>query len=430
MKQVVWSTLSESARVAALQRPAAQSDTGISESVRSIVSDVRARGDAALKDYTKKFDGVDLKTLSVPYQEIENAEQAIGGPAASAIRRAYQTIYKFHQPQGFQPYDRETLSGVSCARAVRPIERIGLYVPGGSAPLISTTLMIGVPSQIAGCPERILCTPCDQKGDINPHILYAAKLCCIQRVYKLGGAQAIAAMAYGTETIPTADKIFGPGNAYVTATKQSVAEDPSGAALDMPAGPSEVCVIADESTNPILAAADLLSQAEHDTMSQVLLIAPSESKAQEIRDEVVKQIETLPRKDIAGQAMQNSLVVVVDGMSQALEVSNFYAPEHLILCFEGADKYVEAVHNAGSIFVGPWTTESAGDYCSGTNHVLPTYGYARCYSGLSVEAFQKTITVQALTEHGLKNLGDTIETLARLEGLEAHARAVSLRINS
>ena len=296
--------------------------------------------------------------------------------------------------------------------------------------MVSTTLMIGSPSQIAGCPKRVLCTPCRKDGAVDPHILYAASLCGINNIYKVGGAQAIAAMAFGTDTIPEVDKIFGPGNAYVTAAKQLVADDPAGAGIDMPAGPSEVCVIADDTTNPVFAAADLLSQAEHDRMSQVVLITTSADKGREILSEVENQLGNLSRKDIAAEAIANSASIVVEDVEEAILVSNIYAPEHLILCFEGADKYVDMVQNAGSVFVGPWSTESAGDYCSGTNHVLPTYGYARCYSGLSVESFQKTITVQQASEEGLKNLSSTIETLAELEGLDAHARAVSLRVRA
>ena len=289
--------------------------------------------------------------------------------------------------------------------------------------------MIGVPSKIAGCQRRILCTPCDKLGHINPHILYAAMLCGITEIFKLGGAQAIAAMAYGTETIPGTYKIFGPGNAYVTAAKKRVAEDPNGAALDMPAGPSEVCVIVDKQTSPKIAAADLLSQAEHDSMSQVILLATNMEKAKQIRAEVEIQLKNLPRKEIASEALQNSHLIIVKDINEALEVANTYAPEHLILCFEKAERYLDSIQNAGSVFVGPWSAEAAGDYCSGTNHVLPTYGHARSYSGLSVEAFQKTLSIQALSKEGLDTLGNTVEIIANLEGLQAHARAISVRRN-
>jgi histidinol dehydrogenase len=288
--------------------------------------------------------------------------------------------------------------------------------------------MLGIPAQIAGCPQITLCTPCDQDGNINPYILYAAQLCSIIQIFRIGGAQAIAAMAYGTQTIPKVDKIFGPGNAYVTEAKIQVSRDPQGAAIDMPAGPSEVCVIADDTTNSAFAAADLLSQAEHDVLSQVLLITVSQKKAKEVIAETERQLQALPRNSIATQALKNSTAIVASGIAQALEISNLYAPEHLILCFEGAEKYFDQVINAGSVFLGPWTPEAAGDYATGTNHVLPTYGYVRSYSGLGVEAFQKTITIQEITRSGLKNIGSAVENLAMLEGLKAHANAINIRL--
>ena len=319
------------------------------------------------------------------------------------------------------------MPGVQCRRITRPLENIGLYVPGGTAPLVSTTLMLGIPAQIAGCPNITLCTPCDKNGEVNPYILYAAKLCGIENIFKIGGAQAIAAMAYGTETIPKCDKIFGPGNAYVTEAKIQVSCDINGTAIDMPAGPSEVCVIANETSNPAFVAADLLSQAEHDINSQVLLITPSHNLSDQIQNEINNQLKTLPRRNIAKAALENSLAVIVDNMDEAITAANKYAPEHLILCFEDADKYLDDVQNAGSVFLGQCTPKAVGDYASGTNHVLPTYGYARSYSGLSVEAFQKTMTVQTITETGLSNIGNTVETLAILEGLDAHARTISIR---
>lgn len=408
MKQVAWSQLSAAERKTILRRPAA---SGLAD-VRGIVEDVRARGDAAVLEYERRFGAAE-----------DSAKKDVSAKAAAAIQRAYDNIYKFHMAQGLKSYEMDVMPGVTCGRQVRPIQSVGLYVPGGTAPLVSTTLMLGVPSKIAGCPLRVMCSPSD-----DPHILYAAKLCGIEKIFRIGGAQAIAAMAYGTDTVPKVDKIFGPGNAYVTAAKKLVAEDAGGAALDMPAGPSEVCVIADETTNPAYAAADLLSQAEHDALSQVVLIALSDGMIARVRAEVEKQIATLPRREIAGRAMANSLAITAADMAQAIEISNLYAPEHLILCFEGASIYIGAVRNAGSVFAGPWSTESAGDYCSGTNHVLPTYGHAHAYSGLSVESFQKTITVQTLTREGLRALGGTITALAELEGLDAHARAVTVRV--
>jgi histidinol dehydrogenase len=419
VKRAVWSSLSAKERAAIIRRPAMSGGGSIAASARAVVDDVRARGDSAVREYAKKFDKVELKDFTL---STAGAEKKIADGAAAAIRAAYDNIYAFHAQQGYKAYASDVMPGVRCAREVRPIGAVGLYVPGGTAPLVSTTLMLGVPSRIAGCPARVLCTPSD-----DPHILYAAHVCGINKVYRIGGAQAIAAMAFGTESVPKVDKIFGPGNAYVTAAKRIVAEDAGGAALDMPAGPSEVCVVADETTSPVFAAADLLSQAEHDTMSQVMLIALSETMAKKIEDEVKKQIATLSRKDIAVQTMANSVTIIAKDMDEAMEISNLYAPEHLLLCFSGAEKYVGAVQHAGSVFVGEWSTESAGDYCSGTNHVLPTYGHARAYSGLGVEAFQKTITVQALTREGLKALSGTITALAELEGLDAHARAVKVR---
>ena len=422
MKQVVWNDLDQMEQAACLRRPVFAQDESIAEQVRVIREDVRQNGDAAVKKYAQKFDQVDLQDLAaLPVNE------ELDSDICQAIDRAYQNIRTFHEQQGFHEYKVETMSGVNCQRIVRPIENIGLYVPGGTAPLVSTTLMLGVPAQIAGCAQIVLCTPSDKEGNINPYILYAAGLCGIENIFRIGGVQAIAAMAYGTESVPKVDKVLGPGNAYVTQAKMQVAQDQQGAAVDMPAGPSEVCVIADETTNPTFAAADLLSQAEHDVLSQVLLITLSEEKQVKIAEEVQKQLELLPRRDIAAAALENSRSVIANDLDQAIKISNAYAPEHLILCFEGADQYLDQINHAGSIFLGPWTAEAAGDYASGTNHALPTYGYARCYSGLSVEAFQKTMTVQNITQEGLAVLGSTIETLATLEGLDAHARAISVR---
>lgn len=430
MKQLVWNDLDSAARESCLARPVRAQDDSLRDTVREIVATVRGKGDEALRDYTQRFDKVRLNDLTVSAGEREGAERAISSGAKAAIECAWKNIRSFHEKEEFSAFSVETMPGALCHRIVRPVERAGLYVPGGTAPLISTTLMLGVPAQIAGCPEKILCTPCDREGRIDPHILYAARLCGIEKIFRVGGAQAIAAMAYGTPSVPKTDKIFGPGNAYVTAAKTLVAQDPEGAAIDLPAGPSEVCVIADETTNPAFAAADLLAQAEHDTLSQVLLIALSPEKARAIHAQIEIQLSALPRRDIAAQALGKSLTLIARDPDEALAIANRYAPEHLILCFEGAEIYLDRVRNAGSVFIGPWTPESAGDYASGTNHVLPTYGHARAYSGLGVEAFQKTITVQSLTREGLKNLGPAVQTLAGLEGLDAHARAVSIRLES
>ena len=425
MKVVSWLDLNDEERASVLTRPLIAQDQSIEESVRGILADVKSQKDNAVQKYTQKFDGVSLDKLEI-VDENTDLDPAI----CQAIDIAYENIYRFHEKQGAQEYQIDTMNGVACKRIVRPIEKVGLYVPGGSAPLVSTTLMLGVPMQIAGCSEPILCTPCDKEGKVNPYILYVANKCGIKKIFRIGGAQAIAAMAYGTESIPKVDKIYGPGNAYVTEAKMQVVRDAKGAAIDMPAGPSEVCVIIDETTNPSFAAADLLSQAEHDTLSQVLLIGLSKDIVLAVQEEVTKQLELLPRKDIAREALENSVVVIVQDMNEAISVSNQYAPEHLILCFDEADGVLSSIQNAGSVFVGQYTPESAGDYASGTNHVLPTYGYARMYSGLSVEAFQKTMTVQNISKEGIQALGPSVETLAELEGLNAHARAISIRLES
>lgn len=417
-----WKSLTEQQRTDCLRRPAVSDNAAIHAAVRDIIARVRREGDVAIRQYTKQFDKAEVEDLRA-LRPAANLDPSI----CRAIDAAHANIAAFHSQQGFRPYDIETAPGVLCRRVIRPIGRVGLYVPGGSAPLVSTTLMLGVPARIAGCVNITLCTPCNPSGEINPYILYAARLCGIENVFRIGGAQAIAAMAYGTQTIPKVDKIFGPGNAYVTEAKLQVSRDPDGAAMDMPAGPSEVCVIADETTDPVFAASDLLSQAEHDTHAQVLLIVTSEEKCSAIRQEMKRQLQTLSRRAIAQAALDNSLAIVAEGVEDALRISNAYAPEHLILSFEGAEKYLDHITNAGSVFVGPWTPEAAGDYISGTNHVLPTYGYANAYSGLTVEVFQKTMTVQHISQEGINGLAPDIETLSGLEGLDAHGRAATLR---
>ena len=422
MKTVIWSSIDKDQQQALLQRPAIANNPDIREQVADIIQNVRKDGDEAIRQYTERFDSATFDSFIAQRQS-----KSLDPKICQAIDKAYQNIKTFHQKQGFIDYSINTMVGVECMRVVRPFERVGLYVPGGNAPLVSTTLMLAIPAQIANCAKIMLCTPCNDDGEVNPYILYAASLCGIENIFKVGGAQAIAAMAYGTETIPKCDKIFGPGNAYVTEAKIQVSRDVNGAAIDIPAGPSEVCVIANETSSPAFVAADLLSQAEHDVNSQVLLITSSQDLSEQVQDKIDKQLETLPRHHIAKTALKNSLAVIVDDTNEAVAVSNQYAPEHLILCFEGADQYLNSVQNAGSVFLGQWTPEAAGDYASGTNHVLPTYGYARSYSGLNVEAFQKTMTVQVITQAGLNNIGKTIETLSILEGLEAHAQAISVR---
>jgi len=428
MKSFIWKDLSPDMQRNILARPQSQNDGAIDEAVKEIMEDIRQNGDGAVKKYAQQFDSCVIDDLKMSAAEIQKAIESVSEENKKAIDTAYHNIKAFHVKQGYQNYDVETTQGVKCGRRVVALETVGLYVPGGTAPLVSTALMNGVPSEIAGCKNRILCTPAKAEGVIDANLIYAVSLCGITDIYKIGGAQAIAAMAFGTETIPKVDKIFGPGNAYVTAAKKLSAMDARGAALDMPAGPSEVCVIADDESNPTYVAADLLSQAEHDVMSQVLFIATNEAMVVRVKDQIKAQLQTLSRQDIAAQAIENSVSLVVDDLETAMIVSNHYAPEHLILAFDAGKEYLDKVQNAGSVFIGSLTPESAGDYCSGTNHVLPTNGYARNYSGLNVEAFQKTVTFQVLDESGLKSLSETIQTLATLEGLDAHAKAVSIRI--
>ena len=430
MKIVPWNTLNGDQRLEALQRPHSGAADSVYTAVREILEAVKRDGDSALRRFCHKFDGYTPEAFLLSEAEISKAEGQLSETLKSAIKAAYANITRFHQSQGYRPIHVDVMDGLACERQVRPINSIGLYIPSGTAPLLSTVLMLGIPSQIAGNPMRTLCTPADSNGQIHPAILYAATLCGITRIARVGGAQAIAAMAYGTDSIPKADKIFGPGNMYVTAAKTLVSQEYGGAAIDMPAGPSEVLVIADDTTPAAFAAADLLSQAEHDTNSQVVLIATNTAKAEEILLEVNAQLSSLPRQEIATAALKNSRVIVADSVAEALDISNTYAPEHLILCFDGANSYTDKITNAGSVFLGTYTPESLGDYASGTNHVLPTGGSARAYSGLGVEAFQKTITFQQANKAGLTAIGDAVIELATAETLDAHARAVALRLNT
>jgi histidinol dehydrogenase len=428
MKVIIWKDLTEDQRRAALQRPASAHATEAEASVRAILDDVKKRGDGAVRDYTKKFDGYDPEPVFVSEAEIARAESRLDQALAAAIRAAYKNIMAFHKRQGYATYELETMPGLTCSRAAVPVERVGLYIPGGTAPLLSTALMLGVPSQIAGNPQRILCTPADKKGAVHPAILFAATLCGIGKIARIGGAQAIAALAYGTQTVSAADKIFGPGNIYVTLAKAMAAQEAGGPAVDMPAGPSEVLVIVDDAAPDRFAAADLLAQAEHDVSAQVVLVATSKKKIASVMDEVKLQLASLPRAKIAARALENSLAIVASSLDEAIAISNRYAPEHLILCFEGAERYKDKIINAGSVFCGPYTPESLGDYASGTNHVLPTAAAARAYGGLGVESFQKTITWQTATRQGLSAIGPAVITLAGAETLQAHARAVELRL--
>ena len=423
-----WRALSAAERDAALQRPAVAAGAETQDGVRKILAEVRSGGDAALREITARLDNADISDFLVSADEFAAARAALTDNQVAAIRAAIANVGRYHEAQLTEPYSVETTPGVVCERITRPIPAVGLYVPAGTAPLPSTAIMLAVPAGIAGCRTKILCTPPQPDGAADPAVLTAAQECGIDRVYKLGGAQAVAAMAYGTESIPKVDKIFGPGNAWVTSAKTEVAADPAGAALDMPAGPSEVLVIADGDADPRAVALDLLSQAEHGIDSQVILVTSSEALADAADAEIAAALPDLPRRDIMEQSLAHARTLLVADLNEAMEVSNAYAPEHLIMQVTDARQWLEQVDNAGSIFLGAYTPESVGDYCSGTNHVLPTYGYARAYSGLSLADFQKRMSVQELTAEGVRNLQPTVSTLARLEGLDAHARAVEVRI--
>jgi len=430
METLIWTELSEQERINALARPVGLSDPALIASVRAIMEAVKTDADKAVLEFTKRFDGANLSTLAVPYSKLKDSWARLDKADKDAIRTAKGNIEAFHKAQRPELISVETMPGVMCRRESRPIESAGLYVPGGTAPLVSTLMMLAVPAKVAGVIRRIVVTPPSRKGDINPAILAAAYYCGISEVYACGGAQAIAALAYGTESIPKCDKIFGPGNAYVAAAKAMVSVEPSGPAIDLPAGPSEAMVFADQTSNPVFVASDLLSQAEHDVLAQVILVCSSEIMLKRIKGETVQQLSSLPRKDIAEKAMSNSKFILAETRDQMIDIANAYAPEHLIVQTKNPEDLVPEIKNTGSIFLGPWTPESVGDYASGTNHTLPTYGAARAYSGVTTESFMKYISVQQLTRGGLETLGPTVERLATLEGLEAHRRAVSLRLES
>ncbi|MBV2227572.1 MULTISPECIES: histidinol dehydrogenase [unclassified Sphingobacterium] len=398
----------------------------IQDTVLNIMEEVKGHGDQALKSYAKKFDKVDLEQLYLGQDDIDALASTISRDQMRALEIAFQNIHKFHQTQLKRERTVETMPGVKCWREVRPIEKVGLYIPGGSAVLPSTLLMLGVPARIAGCKEIVVCSPPQNNGKINGFVAYCLKLLQINKIYLVGGAQAVAAMAYGTETIPKVNKIFGPGNQFVTKAK-SLIQGLTDVSIDMPAGPSEVLVIADESCNPAFVAADLLAQAEHGIDSQAILVATSKTITDAVQEELKKQLEVLPRKELAEKAMQNSYMVIADTLQEAMEFSNLYAPEHLILETNEWKSLINKVLNAGSVFLGHLTPESAGDYASGTNHTLPTSGFARSYSGVSVDSFVKKITFQHISEEGLQHIGSTVEILAELEGLHAHKNAVSIR---
>ncbi|MBW7674506.1 histidinol dehydrogenase [Chryseobacterium chendengshani] len=398
----------------------------ISDIVSGIFREVQKFGDKALFDFNKKFDLVEIENLSVSVNEIENFSNLISEELKNAIQQAKENITKFHRSQNTEIQKIETTKGVICWRENRAIEKVGIYIPGGTAPLFSTVLMLAIPAQLAGCKEIILCTPPNKNGEINPAILYTAQLCGITKIFKVGGAQAIAAMTFGTETIPNVYKIFGPGNQFVVAAKE-LAQN-FGVAIDMPAGPSEVLIIADENAVPEFCAADLLSQAEHGSDSQVIFISTDLKILNETVDEVKKQIKSLPRNEFAQKSFDNSHFILVKSVEEALQFSNLYAPEHLILAIENFENYVPLIENAGSVFLGNYSCESAGDYASGTNHTLPTNGFAKNYSGVSLDSFVKKITFQNLSKDGLQTLGKTIEIMAEAEGLIAHKIAVSIRL--
>jgi histidinol dehydrogenase len=428
MNVIRWSKLDAAARRACLQRPLEADAGAVDAIVADVIEQVRADGDAALRRLTRELDRVDVEAFAVTDEEFARARHAIEPELMAAMTEAYGRLVAWHRAGMAAEFEIDTAPGVRCGRVLRGIQRVGLYVPAGSAPLPSTALMLGVPAALAGCAEAILCTPPQADGRADPTVLTAARLCGITRVFKLGGAQAIAAMALGTETVPACDKLFGPGNAYVMAAKQAVSARPGGPAIDLQAGPSEVLVIADARASAGAVAADLLSQAEHGADSQVLLVTDCARMADAVIAQLAPQLEGLPRRATARQALAHARVIVVDSIAQALEISNAYAPEHLILAVADPRSWLDRVQRAGSVFLGDYAPESLGDYCSGTNHVLPTNGAARACSGVSVASFQTSISVQSVTAEGLAAIGPCAVTLARAEGLEAHAQAVLRRL--
>lgn len=408
-----------------LQRPTFDT-VALQEKVKAVLQDVQENGDAAIKKYTTQFDGVELNGFTVTQSEIQEAVNNLSLDLKQAIETAANNIKTFHEKQVATVEVVETMPGIKCWRKSVGIEKVGLYIPGGTAPLFSTILMLGIPAKIAGCKEAVLCTPPNKEGNVHPAILFAAQLVGINKIFKVGGVQAIAAMAYGTATVPQVYKIFGPGNQYVTCAKQLIQQE--GIAIDMPAGPSEVCVLADDTADASFVAADLLSQAEHGVDSQVLLITTSEKLVTAVNAALENQLEQLPRKEIALQALENSKAIIVSTIDDAIDLANEYAAEHLIIACANDESIADKIINAGSIFLGNYSPESVGDYASGTNHTLPTNGFAKAYSGVSVDSFVKKITYQKLTKEGLKNIGKTVELMAAAEGLDAHKNAVSIRI--
>lgn len=410
-----------------LKRPT-QTIADIESTVIDIFQDIRNSGDLAVKKYTQKFDKIVLDTILVSEDEITEGVNLVDGNLKKAIQLAKSNIEKFHSAQKTAKVGIETTEGVQCWQEKRPIQKVGLYIPGGTAPLFSTILMLSVPATIAGCKEIVLCTPPDLNGNVHPAILYAANLCGVTKIAKVGGIQAIGAMTFGTDSIPKVFKIFGPGNQFVTVAKQLATK--FGVSIDMPAGPSELLVVADDTANPAFVASDLLSQAEHGKDSQVILVSTSKLMIEKVEQEIESQLTVLPRKDIAEASIKNSKLIYVDNDDQALAMIDEYGPEHFIVCVKDEDFYVNGISNAGSVFIGNYTPESAGDYASGTNHTLPTNGYAKQYSGVNLDSFMKSMTFQKISEKGIKNIGNAIELMAEAEGLQAHKNAVTLRLNS
>lgn len=428
MQTLDWQSATPDAKRAALARPAADTRDEVFAQASEVIATVRAEGDAAIRRFTQKFGGPSLIDLRVSPQEFRDARAALKPEQIAAIERAVANVSRFHEAQQSPPLSVETMPGVVCERVTRAIDSVGLYVPAGSAPLPSTAIMLAAPARIAGCRARAIASPPGADGRVHAAVLVAAGLCGVETVYKMGGAQAIAAFAFGTESVRKVDKIFGPGSAWVTAAKQIVAADPAGAAIDLPAGPSEVLVIADDSADPRFVAADLLAQAEHDVIAQVVLVTTSRQLADAVAVELARQTTALTRRDIVAKSMAASRCILVTDLEMAVAVSNEYAPEHLIIQTREPRALLPKVTCAGSVFLGAWSPESIGDYCSGTNHVLPTFGYARSFSGVSLLEFQKRITVQELSADGLRALGPTAITLSDMEGLDAHGNAVKVRL--
>ena len=430
MRRFVWTDMDAGAQSDALARPYAVNDPALIASVRAIMDDVKARGDVALAEYTAKFDTDSPVALRLPDEALKAAWDALPAEDQAVIERARRNVKAFHAAQMPQDVEVETEPGVVCRREVRAIETAGLYVPGGTAPLVSTLIMLAVPAKVAGCRRRVVVTPPGADGTVNPVILAAAYRCKVTDVFAVGGAQAIAALAYGTPTVPRCDKIFGPGNAYVAAAKSLAAQEPGGPAIDMPAGPSEAMVLCDSKSDADFVASDLLSQAEHDAVAQVVCVSCCPGMADAVEAALERQLPALSRYNIAAAALEHGRMIVADNRTDLVDIVNSYAPEHLIVQTDQPETLVPAIRNAGSIFLGPWTPESVGDYASGTNHTLPTNGAARAYSGITLDSFLKYVSVQQLTKRGLKSLGPTVERLAEMEGLDAHRNAVTLRLEA